>query len=191
VDEQRVYALTSKGNAELTGARTTLSATELKVLVLVDGQADVGQIAQHAQLEPKAVAEMLARFAASGHVAAESDMNYGGIDPGEVFSESRAGLASLRAKGYFVRIARRAPVGEKPAEGQKITVLVIEDDPQLAKLLRTYLQMEDFAVRSAATREEINAALREPPSRIWCCSTSCCPTSMASRCLPRCASTTW
>jgi CheY-like chemotaxis protein len=106
---------------------------------------------------------MLARLAASGHVAGESDMNYGGIDPGEFFSESRAGLASLRAKGYFVRIARRAPVGEKPAAGQKITVLVIEDDPQLVKLLRTYLQMEDFAVRSAATREEINAALREPP----------------------------
>jgi DNA-binding response OmpR family regulator len=43
-------------------------------------------------------------------------------------------------------------------------VLVIEDDPQLAKLLRTYLQMEDFEVRIAATREEINAALHSRPS---------------------------
>jgi CheY-like chemotaxis protein len=43
-------------------------------------------------------------------------------------------------------------------------VLVIEDDPQLAKLLRTYLQMEDFEVRIAATREEINAALCAQPT---------------------------
>ncbi len=30
-------------------------------------------------------------------------------------------------------------------------------------MLRTYLKMEDFEVRVAATREEINKSLREPP----------------------------
>jgi hypothetical protein len=48
VDQQRVYALTSKGNAELMGASTSLDAPELKLLVLVDGRATVAQIAQSA-----------------------------------------------------------------------------------------------------------------------------------------------
>lgn len=63
-----------------------------------------------------------------------------------------------------MRIARGAPSRGKLAAGEKLTVLVIEDDPQLAKLLRTYLQMEDFEVRIAATREQINAALRAQPT---------------------------
>lgn len=164
MDEQRVYALTAKGNAELTGASTSLDAPELKLLVLVDARASVAQIAQSAQLAPQAAAEMLKRLVASGHVVPAADVHSDAIDPGSLFSESEAGVASLRAKGYFVRIARRAPSRGKLAAGEKLTVLVIEDDPQLAKLLRTYLQMEDFEVRIAATREQINAALRAQPT---------------------------
>lgn len=161
MDEQRVYALTAKGNAELMGASTSLGAPELKLLVLVDGRAS---IAQRAQLAPHAVGETLQRLVASGHVVSAADVHSDAIDPGALFSESDAGVAALRAKGYFVRIARRAPLRPQPAAGQKLTVLVIEDDPQLVKLLRTYLQMEDFEVRIAATREEINAALRAQPT---------------------------
>lgn len=48
-------------------------------------------------------------------------------------------------------------------EGEKLGVLVVEDDPDLIKLLRMYLRLEGFAPRTAAGREEITAAFRQPP----------------------------
>ena len=61
-----------------------------------------------------------------------------------------------------MRIARRGTM-RKLAKDEKLTVLVVEDDPQLAKLLRTYLAMEGLVPRLAANREEIEAALRQAP----------------------------
>ncbi len=45
----------------------------------------------------------------------------------------------------------------------KANVAQVEDDPQLAKLVRTYFQMEGYDTLLAANREEINAALRQQP----------------------------
>jgi len=165
-EEKRVYMLTSKGNAELTGANTALSAADLKLLVMIDGEASVEQIAKltESQLPAEKVAAMLRDLARSGYVADPDGT--AAINVGDFFKEADLGLSSLQQKGFFVRIARRpAPKkpepGAKPAEKKKPTVLVVEDDPQLAKMLRTFLKMEDFVVHVAATREEINQALRE------------------------------
>lgn len=155
-DAKRVYVVTSKGNAELNGAATSLTPAELKVLVLVDGIASVAEIA--AKTGDAATPVTLQQLAKSGYVADPDGT--GRIDVGDFFKASDFAAASLKANGFFVRIARRAP--EKKPD-HKITVLVIEDDAQLARLLRTYLQMESFAVRIAATRAEINQALRETP----------------------------
>ncbi len=166
-EEKRVYMLTSKGNAELTGAKTSLSAADLKLLVMVDGEATVEQIAKltKSQLPAEEVAMMLRDLAKAGFIADPDGT--AAINVGDFFKEADFGLSSLQQKGFFVRIARRPEPkkpepGAKPAE-KKPTVLVVEDDPQLAKMLRTYLTMEDFAVRVAATRDEINKALREQP----------------------------
>ena len=160
-EEKRVYMLTPKGHAELTGAKTLLSAADLKLMVVVDGIATVEKIAKRTQNpDVAAVAKMLQALAKSGHVA-DTD-GTAAINVKEFFKEVDTSLSSLQAKGFFVRIARRAAPPGKRAAG-KITVLVVEDDAQLAKILRTYLQMEEFAVRVAATREEINKALGEAP----------------------------
>jgi two-component system OmpR family response regulator len=163
VSEKRVYIVTGKGNAELTGASTTLSPTELKLLVLVDGIATVADIARNTrnQLEVPAVAAMLEKLAKAGYIADPDGT--GAINIGDFFKESESGMESLQANGFFVRIARRAPNRAPSAAAQKLTVLAVEDDPALSKLLRMYLQMEEFNVRLAATRAEINTALREPP----------------------------
>jgi len=164
MSEKRIYVVTAKGSAELTSASTSLSPADLKLLVLVDGSATVARIAKFAQATPEAAAKMLEKLVASGHIIPAADITSGGgIDAGDFLNESDDGLTSLRANGYFVRIARRGPDRPKLAAGEKITILVVEDDPQLAKLLRTYLRMEDFAVRMAASRDQITAALREPP----------------------------
>ncbi len=169
-EEKRVYMLTSKGNAELTGANTSLSADDLELLVMIDGMVTVEGIARQTKsgLTAETVAAMLHELVKGGYIADPDGT--AAINVSDFFKESDAGLASLQANGFFVRIARRADPKAKPAEPaarpaqkKKITVLVVEDDPQLAKMLRTYLKMEDFAVRVAATREEINKALREAP----------------------------
>lgn len=174
-EEKRVYMLTSKGNAQLTGANTSLSADEIKLLVMVDGMASVEQIAKRTGLAGDAVVKTLQGLARAGFIADPDGT--AAINVKDFFREVDTSLSSLQAHGYYVRIARRAeqkkkepePAGEKkaadkkPAEPRRITVMVIEDDPQLAKIVRMYLQMEEFAVRVAATREEINKALREPP----------------------------
>jgi DNA-binding response OmpR family regulator len=41
--------------------------------------------------------------------------------------------------------------------------MVIEDDPQLAKLLRMFLLMHEFVPRMAANKDEVVASLRIPP----------------------------
>ena len=163
MSEKRVYVVTAKGNAELTGANTSLSADDLKLLVLVDGYASVADIAKQTEsnLSVAAVAQTMDRLAKAGYLA-DPDAT-ASISVGDFFRESEAGFASLQAAGFFVRIARRNP--ERPAlpAGHKVTVLAVEDDPALTKLLRTYLRMENFNVRLAATREEIMKGLVEEP----------------------------
>lgn len=163
MSEKRVYVITAKGNAELTGANTSLSPEDLKLLVLVDGYASIADIAKQTEskLPVATVAQTLDRLAKAGFIA-DPDAT-ASINVGDFFKESEAGFASLQASGFYVRIARRNP--ELPAipAGHKVTVLAVEDDPALTKLLRTYLRMEGFNVRLAATREEIMKSLIEQP----------------------------
>ena len=158
--DKQVYVVTAKGNAELTAAGSALSADELKVLVLVDGMASVGEIAANAQhgLQNAHALTALEMLAKAKYIADPDGT--ASINVGDFFKESETGLESLQANGFYVRIARRG-AARKP--GGKITVLAIEDDPALTKLLKMYLQMDNFTVRIAATREEINKTLREPP----------------------------
>lgn len=173
--ESEVYALTSQGNAELKSAGTSLSSHELEVLVLVDGAATAGEIANaspglpHAEvmqvLQKLSDAQLITR--ASGPSALESGFFSIVVPPG-VFSgagaeEARQGVTSLKRKGYYVRIARRATQKRAAKEGWQPTILVVDDDPDLVKLMRTYFRFEGFLVRNAGRRDEIMAAFREPP----------------------------
>ncbi len=130
-EEKRVYMLTSKGNAELTGASTSLSAAELKLLVMVDGEASVEKIAglTKNQIPAETVATMLRELAKQGYLADPDGT--AAISVGDFFKEADFGLSSLQQKGFFVRIARRpeprpkAEPGAKPVEKKKTTVLVV------------------------------------------------------------------
>jgi len=176
IKEQDVLSLTPKGSAQLSEARTSLSAQELEVLVLVDGRSSVAQIIRSARGKTReAVLETVAKLRGAELVQVASELTYGAIDAGDFFSarmpsgplpgadqEAAAGVSSLQHKGYYVRIARRAGDAQAPAEGRSISVLVIEDEAHLAKLLGTYLKLEGFVPRVAANREAILAELRRP-----------------------------
>ena len=138
------------------------------MLVLLDGKASVAQVRTGAaSLPPAAVDQALERLLKAGLIVPAIDVTSDQIEPGDFFagaaSESEAAAAKLKHHGYFVKFARHAAEARKLADGQKLTVLVVEDDPQLAKLVRTYFQMEGIDTRLAANREEINAGLRQAP----------------------------
>ncbi len=175
IDEDAVYALTAKGKAELNAAGTSLSAVELELLVLLDGTSTVAQVMKRAPSHsPTAVVDALDRLSRDGLVAADvksDEIEATGFFTRPVFpepasataeaaSQSDVTLELLRRQGYVARIAKRASKPRKLAADEKINILVIEDDPQLAKLLRMFLQMEGFVLGFAANRDEITAALR-------------------------------
>ena len=181
VDEQDVYALTSSADRELRGSDTSLSALELEFLVLIDGQSSVAEIARRKKsLAPGAVADVFRSLIGRNLIELSRKESSGGIEIGdflgsqsfyvppagvvlEASDEATAGVSSLQQAGYYVRIARRTGSERKLVEGQRLSVIVIEDERHLAKLLRQYLTLEGFDARVAANREEIVAEFRRPP----------------------------
>jgi DNA-binding response OmpR family regulator len=76
--------------------------------------------------------------------------------------ETAATTALLQQQGYFVRIARRASARKKSEDTRVLSVLVVEDEPSLASLLKHVLTNEGFNVRIAKNRDEIVAEFRRP-----------------------------
>jgi len=173
-------ALTAGGRAELHGSSTGLAREALKVLVLIDGKASVAQVVRSTPgMSPEAARATLAELLAGGFISKGSaEAAYGGIDPGDFFtvtspdaafaaellgsSEVAAGVSSLQDAGYYVSIARRSETAPKRAAGAKPVAVVVEDDPDLAKLLKTYLKLEGIDTVAAANRAEVTAAFRRP-----------------------------
>ncbi len=176
--DDEVYGQTRKASSELKSPGTALSAAELQILVLVDGVATVGDILRHAGgLGREQTEAALRALLAKGLIspvrepdALETAFFAIPVPPG-FFSdadprtgrEAEQGIASLKAQGYYVRIARRRAPPRPAAETRQPTLLVVDDDLDLLKLLRTYFRLEGFATRTATRRAEIMAALREAP----------------------------
>ena len=183
MDEKHVYALTARGTRELKSAATSLTALELKLLVLVDGQSTVARIVKVFSPQPKAeLIDALQKLKQKGFIgdaggddgAGDGSIEATGFFTRPVFPESKEAGASavsqsdetlrlLRKNGYVARIAKRAAKERKLAKDEKVHVLVIEDDEHLAKLLRMFLLMHEFVPRMAANRDGITAALRLAP----------------------------
>ena len=178
VADNDAFALTGKGNAELKAPGTQLTAADLQVLVLIDGFSTVAHIAQlvpnlsRAEVDA-ALKKMLTAKMIVNTIEPESDVMGSGFStisvPAGFFSslteatpEAEGGTSILKKKGYYVRIARHVEHGEVK-EGWKPTILVVDDDPDLQKLIRTYFVMEGFKPRAAYKRDDILAALRIQP----------------------------
>jgi DNA-binding response OmpR family regulator len=72
-------------------------------------------------------------------------------------------MALMKEQGYAVRIARQARSAAKPSSGGAYSVLIVEDEPALSSAVRRFLELERFAPRVAANRDEVVAELRRPP----------------------------
>ena len=181
VKDDDIFATTEKGNAELKASGTALSATELQALVLVDGFSSVAQIAHRVPgISLEDLTAALGKLAADRLIVStaepESDVMGSGFStinvPAGFFSslsvdsnpEADGGASILKRKGYFVRIARRPLEDHERKEGWQPTILIVDDDTDLQKLIGTYLKLEGFITRAAFKRDDILIALRRQPT---------------------------
>lgn len=179
---QDVYHPTEKGEAEVHGGATRLSAEMLELLVLVDAKANVGDIEQllphiapdvlrahvrgllrdglirQATVEEETGLDLTSFFAATAALAEPSEGARASAD-----REAGSSAPALQSDGYYVSIARQ-PVGARPlAAGEKYKVLLIDDDPDFCALIERVLATAGFDTRIAANRAGIVAELRKQP----------------------------
>jgi len=180
--DDEVFAPTEKANRELKAAGTKLSAAELQMLVLIDGFSGVGDIVQRAPtLTRDDVMAALTALSDAKLIVSTKALDEGGDVLGSGFStiavpagffsglslesspEAEGGAAILKKKGYYVRIARFPATQREADEKWRPTILVVDDDPDIQKLIRTFLAMEGWKVRMATKRDEIMIGLRQQP----------------------------
>jgi CheY-like chemotaxis protein len=127
-------------------------------------------------VEPQALRETLRALLAAGLIRAQTIAESEGLDFSEFFgatspaaspavqasaeSEAAGGTPKLERQGYYVSIARQAV---KAAAASGLSVLIVEDDPDMSALVARLLVKEGFETEVVATREEIVARLRTPP----------------------------
>jgi len=182
LDDKAVLALTKHGEQALREPGTTLTPPQLEALVLVGGSATVGKILQRApsSMSPDVLRASLVQLLDRKYISANAGLGDNLIDPGDFFVLDKTGTATpvvdeqvharvdadtefLRQNGYYVSLVRKSAVQPERPAGKKLSVLVIEDDPEIVKLLQIFLKLEGFETRAAANRDEIVGAFRTPP----------------------------
>lgn len=177
-----VFVLTDRGTAQIRGGATSLPHEALELLVLMDGKATIGDLEQQLPGIPsEALRNIVRSLISGGLVRAPTISETDGLDFSAFFAaagggeetlvnvdasaarEAETGTPHLARTGYYVSIARKAVKAGSPRSGGKWIALVIEDDPDMAALVRRLLESADFAVRAAADRDQTVAALRESP----------------------------
>lgn len=180
LEDQNILVLTKEGERELREPGTKLAPAQLEALVLVDGVSTVAQLCKRTSTPaPNALRKMLKELIGRG-LLSRANQAEGILDPGDFFTKTAppldmkglgeqahadadANTELLRKDGYCVNMARRPVAKHERAAGRKPMVLVIDDDPDICKLLQMFLKLENIDSRTAANREEIVAALRVMP----------------------------
>ena len=81
----------------------------------------------------------------------------------EARAEARTGTPQLEKAGFYVSIARRSPLMVPPRNGEKYSLLVVEDDPDLAQLVIDIFMTAGFEMHWAANKAEINQQMNRRP----------------------------
>ncbi|MGH8764821.1 MAG: response regulator transcription factor [Burkholderiales bacterium] len=175
-----VFAITDKGNAELKSAGTRRTVAELEILILIDGKANVARIAEMAKGQSRDdVNGTLKKLYAEKLITTATEPTSDGLESGyfsiavpagffsslaaEAAPEVETGLSTLTQRGYYVRIARRPEKEREFKQGWRPTVLVIDDDPDILKLVVMFFKFDGFIPRIARKRDEIMLAFKQEP----------------------------
>ncbi len=169
-----IYMLTGRGQDELRNSTTTLSPSELELLVRIDAVLTIAQIkagmpAMTGETFTSTFQRLLDRYLLT--VAEvdpfseqfKSQMNRLNLSEAEAEAEADSGIMSLKRVGYYVNIARKRGPARPLMPGEVLSAIVVEDEPILAKFIQSYLSFEGFQVRLAGNRAEVIAEFRKTP----------------------------
>ncbi|HQW37165.1 MAG TPA: response regulator [Usitatibacteraceae bacterium] len=78
-------------------------------------------------------------------------------------AEAKTGTPQLEKSGFYVSIARRSPLMVPPRNGEKYSLLVVEDDPDLAQLVIDIFMTAGFEMHWASNKTEINQQMNRRP----------------------------
>ena len=156
-----VFALTESGKAQLGDARSTLTKEALELLVVIDGKLSVAELARLVPgMKPGEACDWFGALLEGGFISRAK--GHEALDVLDFVSSSDKGLALLQRHGYYVRIARPPQALRPRRAGARRTALVVDDDPDICRLLAMYLRLEDIDVVTAASGAEVVAAMRRP-----------------------------
>jgi len=183
-----LFEVSDAGRQQLKGGSTTLFADSLRFLLLAEGKLSYGEIAKSLADVPEVLLGRIALdLQRKGFIQplepaapAESDdlssLDFASYVPPPPVSaaereeetaarkqEAQRTMETMKEQGYAVRIARQARSAAKPSAAGAYSVLVVEDEAPLAATVRKFLELERFAPRVAANREELAAELKKPP----------------------------
>lgn len=167
-----IYEVTPKGQQELRGSATSISAIEVDLLIRFDGVLTLNQIRQAMDTAALDVFDntlatlMLKGLAAPvkpDAFAASLSFQFNSSALTQADAEADACAASLKKSNYYVQIARKRGPLRLRKNRERLSALVIDDEPNLAKFLSHLLEFEGFDVRVAGSRAEIIMELRKDP----------------------------
>lgn len=167
-----VYAVTPKGKQELLSSATTISPPEIDLLIRFNGLLTLAQIRQGMSADALAsfnktlgmlLAKGLAARVDADPFAASLQFQFSHSSMTEADAEADACAESLKTAHFYVRIARNRGVPRARVAGARMSALIVDDEPQLAKFLGHFLTFEGFDVRVAGCRAEVVAELRKQP----------------------------
>ena len=78
-------------------------------------------------------------------------------------AEANAGVPLLDSAGFMVAIARRGRASLPPRNGHKYSILVVEDDADLAQLVIDIFMTAGFEMHWASNKDEINRQMNRRP----------------------------
>lgn len=172
MQESFKFKLTASGEAELRNSGTKLSPGEIELLVRVDGMLTLAQLrASATRISAEAFTATfkslffrgLLTFAEPDPFAEQFQFQLSNLDLSRAGDEADSGAMSLKKAGYYVSIARQRLTARAPSAGEPLRALVVEDEPLLAKFVKSYLILDGFQVRLAGNRAEVVAELRKTP----------------------------
>jgi CheY-like chemotaxis protein len=178
VNQTDIYGLTPRGEAELRGSSTTLAPLSLELLLRADGRTSVNQLQSSmpdvaSERVAEAITDLLRDDLIKYSDVRDDVLHLDGIK-GIARSavrehrkssqrEATAGFNSLKHDGFYVRIARRPEAQPALPADRAPILLIVEDEPQLARFLSHFMRFEGFEVRLAADRNAIVEQLRIEP----------------------------
>jgi CheY-like chemotaxis protein len=184
VDTSIIYTKTAKGVIELKNGGKNLAAAEAAAMKRIDGRSSIAVICAglteqeqaditklFAALDAKQLIRVFARreelmVKASEEMPVETDtlptIRIEELSPEEgvrAWAEARRGSRELVQQGFYAT-AHLDPDGNVTYDR---SVLIVEDDPSIAMLMRTYLAKRGFTVRLVADGQEALQVLDERP----------------------------